>query len=271
MAITFEAADCGVVEVGRGMDLAEASAALPAGAYTTLRTYRTSRVLRIDDHVARLEASVAAQGNPARLEGATVRRAIAGVLSAAGFPESRLRITFAPPRLFLSIEPFTTLPDAFYREGVACTTLPLRRDNPLAKDTRFIAQALGAYRTLARDVHEGLLVSDDGVLLEGLTSNFFAVKNGALLTHEGGVLPGITRSLVLELARPLVQVFLVPVRKQDLPDLDEAFLTSASRGVLPVVRIDDTAIGQGRPGNLSMELMRRWQSLVEREAEDVHG
>ena len=107
-------------------------------------------------------------------------------------------------------------------------TIPLRRDHPGAKDTRFIATASEAYGTLPPGAHEGLMVAEDGSILEGLSSNFFAVLDGVLQTEGERALHGITRSIMLELAQGLVPVSLTPVRVADLPRVD---------GVLPHQRV----------------------------------
>ena len=249
--------------------LAAASATLPAGAYTSLRTYGGSRVLRLARHVARLEESLALQGRPGRLPLAEARHALATALRACGHAESRVRITFAPPGLFVSVEPFAPLGEPLYRDGVWCVTLPLHRSNPQAKDTRFIATAGDAYARLPPGAHEGLLVTEGGEILEGLSSNFFAVAGGALRTEADRALHGVTRSQVLELTRDELPLSLSPVRKAEVASLDEAFLTSVSRGVLPVTRIDELSVGSGRPGPVTRDLMRGFHALAEREAESV--
>lgn len=267
MTVTFELASGRLLELGWAQSLALASLALPDGAYTTFRTYHGGRVLRLADHVHRLEETVALEGQAAALEKKAVRRAVAQALDLARYPESRLRVTFAPPRLFVSIEPFAPLPERCYREGVACVTLPLRRENPRAKDTRFIATAAGVYGKLPPGVHEGLLVGEDGAILEGLSSNFFGIRDGVLMTEEGDVLPGITREVVLEVATGVVPESRIAVHTGEIAALAEAFITSASRGILPVVRIDEATIGDGRPGPLTRELTTRLDALIERETE----
>jgi branched-chain amino acid aminotransferase len=265
-ATTFEF-DRGVLQpVGSGAGLQAASAALPDGAYSTLRTYGRDRVLRLAQHVARLNESTALQGSGGTLDQTFVREAVAQALKATRHPESRLRLTYAPPRFFVSVEPFVVPLEALYRDGVACVTLPLHRANPHAKDTRFATQAAAAYAALPEGVHEGLMVADDGSILEGLSSNFFALIGGSLHTDETRVLLGITRSLVLEVARKVVPVVTEAVALVDIPSAAEAFITSASRGILPVVRIDGTAVGDGRPGPVTRDLIGRFQALIDREA-----
>lgn len=243
---------------------------LPAGAYTTLRTYAGTRVMRLADHVRRLGESARLQGQDAPpLEQEPARRAIAEALARTGHAESRLRLTWAPPRLFVSVEPFTPPAEALYRHGVRCVTVAVRRANPHSKDTRFIGTAGAAYDALPPDVHEGLMVADDGTILEGLSSNFFAIRDGALYTEEDRVLAGLTRSLVLEVA----ELPRAPrgLRVDELPAAHECFITSASRGVLPVVAVDDVPIATGLPGARTVDIRARYGAAVAREATDVRG
>jgi branched-chain amino acid aminotransferase len=264
---TFEAGPLGLVPLGRHESLAASSAALPAGAYTSLRTYGARGVVRLDAHFRRLEESAALQGRPAAIDAGAARRAIAAALDATGHDESRLRLTFAPPRLFVAMEPFTPLAARLYAEGVSCVTLGVQRDNPHSKDTRFIATAQQAYARLPEGVEEGLLVADDGALLEGLSSNFFAIRGGELYTEEDRVLAGVTRSLALEVAERLLSVRRSAVRKDELERVEEAFITSVSREVLPVVRIDGRAVGDGRVGPRTRAILEAFAALVERERE----
>lgn len=260
---TFEWTASGLGVAAGDLDLAAASARLPAGAYTTLRTYAGRRLLRLDDHAARLSASAAAPLAPD-----TLRAAVREALRATGHAESRLRVTFAPPRLWVSVEPFAPPAPALYEEGVRCATLPVRRQRPEAKDTRFIATAEAAYRALPPGVHEGLLVSETGEVLEGLSSNFFAVCAGALRTEMERALAGITRALVLDVARDLLPLDPRPVRTDELGAMSECFITSTSRGVLPVVVVDGRAIGGGRPGPLTAEIGRRFDRRIAEESEE---
>ncbi len=202
--LTYEATGTGVEARRRHESLAASSAALPDGAYTTFRTYgRPPRAAprqaprppgRDDRARGRSRGSSTASPRAPRSPRRSTR---------PPGRETRLRLTFAPPRLFVAVEPFEPLPRAAYETGVACVTLALRRANPHAKDTRFIATARAAYRRLPAGIEEGLLV-EQGAILEGLSSNFFAVVDGALRTEEERVLLGVTRSLVLEVAEGLL-------------------------------------------------------------------
>jgi branched-subunit amino acid aminotransferase/4-amino-4-deoxychorismate lyase len=243
-----------------------ASARLPAGAYTTLRTYGGDGIVRIADHAERLRESVRRQGQDHALETAAVMNAVTQALEATRLPESRLRLTFAPPDLYVTVEPLERLPERLYAEGVWCVTVPVKREDPRAKDTRFLATARAAQDALPEGAHEGLLVAPDGSLLEGLSSNVFVIRDGILHTAGDGVLPGLTRAMVLEAARDLLPLATRPLRVEELPEADECFLTSVSREVLPVVKVDAIRIGPGTVGARTREIMVRLRDLIGREA-----
>jgi branched-chain amino acid aminotransferase len=264
---SYETGSFGLSLLGWHDSLAAASAALPEGAYTTFRTYGGNAVVRLDQHLARLEESLALKGTPGRIDPAAVRGALRNAITSSGNAESRVRLTFAPPRLFIAVEAFAPLPEWLYTDGVACVTLDLQRDNPRAKDTRFIATAQDAYERLPEGVEEALLVAPDGTVLEGLSSNFFAIRKSALRTEEARALAGVTRSLALEVAGALLPIQRVAVKRQELPLVDEAFITSVSREVLPVVRIDGRPTARGRVGPNTRAIMQGFAALVARERE----
>ena len=255
---------------GSAASLSAASASLTPGTYTTLRTYGGDRVLSLEDHVARLNDPLRTmKGGPPPLRLADLRALVATAIREAGHAESRLRVTYAPPDLFVAVETFRPLPEALYEAGVWCVTTPLRRQNPHAKNTLFLDVAGAVYDALPPGAHEALMVAEDGSLLEGLSSNFFAVVRGVLHTEEDRVLPGLTRRLVLEATQGLLPCVPRAIRLEEVTEASECLLTSASREVLAVVRVDDVVVGDGRPGPVGLELLRRYRDTVWREARSV--
>jgi branched-chain amino acid aminotransferase len=264
---TFEFRSGVAHPLGGAESMNMASFSLPQGSYTTFRTYGGRRVLRLGAHLRRLTESVELQGQAGGIRDAEARSALAAALVAEGYAESRVRLTFAPPRLFAAVEEFVPKDPRAYSEGVACVTVPVHRKNPRSKDTRFIATASQAYRSLPPGVDEGLIVADDGSILEGLSSNFFAVMGGVMKTERARVLLGVTRGLVLELAARTMTVEETAVVTGDLARTTESFITSVSREILPVVRIDGNDVGKGRPGPKTTALAQSFAALVEAEAE----
>jgi branched-chain amino acid aminotransferase len=258
--------------IGHG-SLDQVSQALPEGVYTTFRTYPGYRALHLVDHLERLTASAQREGHALALDHHHVRAALAQTLLQLGYPLARVRLTLTydpPGDLYISLESFVPLPARAYQEGVAVVTATpeLRRINPEAKSTRFIAPGAKA-RAEHRDTNEVLLVSEAGEILEGSSSNFFGVVHGSIYTADHGVLAGITRSMVLRLAATIAPVVQGAVRLQDLPLLSEAFITSVSRAVLPVTHIDGVAVGSGLPGPLTRRLMAAFEAELDRELEQI--
>jgi len=267
--VSFELRGRRAARLGEHPSMQGAGRALPDGAYTTLRTFSGDRVVALERHAARLTASAARLGSSGQIRLPELAAALASAVADCGHAESRVRITFAPPRLFASLERFAPLPEALRRDGIACATLPLSRADAACKDSRFAAVAHEAAAGLPVGVHEGLLTAPDGSILEGLSSNFFALWRGVLRTEDRRALPGMTRSLLLSLAREQLPVVERAIRAANLPEVAESFITSSSRGVLPVVRVDGTVIGRGRPGPVTRGLGERLDAALRRLAEPL--
>jgi branched-subunit amino acid aminotransferase/4-amino-4-deoxychorismate lyase len=247
-------------------------AALPFGVYTAFRTFEHNQFLELQAHLVRLVQSMALSGWSYVLDQNRLRQALHAVCTAYPGKEARVRVdVLAGPatllgsmaRELVTLAPYAPLPERAYREGVGVAVAArLQRADPLIKRADFVR----ARRDVLPDdptVHEYLLRDEAGHLLEGSSSNFYGVRAGALWTAGEGVLEGITRRIVLRLAAELA----IPVRLEapllgDVPRLDEAFLSSASRGVLPVVAIGARSVGNGRPGAVTGRLLAAYRAYV---------
>jgi len=244
-----------------GSTLDAASLQLPEGVYTTLRTNLRTHIPGLSAHLQRLADSHAIAGKTGLLNLASIRAALRAVIERENLPAARLRITkpFEGDALYISVEPFESYPPECYARGVLCKTSRMTRDMPRAKLTSFIAPSRACKAQIDPSVHEILLVDEDERILEGITSNFFAVLDDALRTAGEGVLQGVTRELVLAQTADVIAVVYTPITRADLPRVAEAFITSSSRGVMPVKQIDEIAIGRGDPGRVTRQLMTRYQ------------
>ncbi|MFW5745259.1 MAG: aminotransferase class IV [Spirochaetota bacterium] len=266
-------------------DLAEAAAGEhQGGVYAAFGTWHDFRVIRLSDHFDRLEDSAARLGFDLALDRDLVRSQLCEVLREAGFRGARLRIVAYPddrtaagePALTVTAEPFAGPSPEVRAHGVACRTAPrAARASPRAKQTSWLADRahLGdANRDGRRDdaPYEWLLLDDEERILEGASSNFYAVVPRTTRPDAGdrdavevrtageGVLRGIARSIVLEVAPGVIPVRLDAPGLSEARAAREAFLTSASRGVVPIVRIDEQPIGTGKPGPITRELTARY-------------
>lgn len=244
---------------------------LDRGIYTVFRIYPGRKVLRFDEHVARLAHSAELFGMAFRLNEAWLRTVIYRAVTRAGADSLRARIAVprsSPDTLIIALEPFRPIPEETYNSGVHVGLVIIQRDHPTAKDTRFL-EFRENLRRQHPQVYEILIQSNTGEILEGMSSNFYAIRGGELHTAGENVLPGISRSILLQIAPKILGVSFDPVHVRDLASVDEAFLTSASRGVLPVVQIADHDVADGNPGPLTMQLRRRFEAQVQAELEPL--
>lgn len=254
-----------------GPTLDAISLRLPNGAYTTLRTYDTDRIIGLSAHLQRLLESSQLLQRPYPIDPAAIRSALREVIARERQPALRVRLT-APvdvDQIFISVEPFEVYPPKFYQHGVHCATTRLSRHTPKAKSTDFIAPSRESKAASDPGIHELLIVNRAGEILEGISSNFFAVLNGVLRTAGEGVLEGVTRRIVLQEAASIKPIDYHPVRVGDLPQVTEAFITSSSREVMPVIQIDDQIVGTGQPGSVAQTLLEKYRACLERDAETV--
>jgi branched-chain amino acid aminotransferase len=240
--------------------LDEGTRLLPQGGYTTLRTYAQGRVLRLNDHFQRLEETARLAGISLELNTAKARKVLIQVQEEYPAQEKRMRIIVdleaqAGTLYFLVGELVTPSPEEF-RWGVKAVTTRMQRENPKAKLTGFIAQAAKVRHGLPQGINEALMISSEGTVLEGLSSNFFGVKDGVIYTANDGVLFGITRTMVIEVIESLgIPLVLEAISEHALGELDEVFITSASRSVLPVTEVDGKAVGNGLPGKITLSIL----------------
>lgn len=250
------------------------STQLPGGAYTTFRTFGRFRMMHMADHFQRLEESAALVGRPERLDRETISSALHQVMAEFPAELARIRITLdledVPGTIYFLIEELHVPSAEDYARGVKIVTRSMARNNPKAKLTGFIGTAASIRQELPQGINEAVMIGEDGCLLEGLSSNFFAIKDGAIYTAEAGVLSGITRSMVLNaISEKHLPLCLQGICVSDIGKLNEAFLTSASRGILPIVAIDNQPVGDGHPGPITRLLMDGYEELVNQNLETV--
>lgn len=158
---------------------------------------------------------------------------------------------------------------ALYQHGVRAVTVPWMRELPDVKSVSYLSASMARRQARAFGADEALLCDGHDHVLEGASSNVFAVVDGRLVTPPvgSGLLAGVTRATVLELAEdeglPAAEA---PLALATLYAADELFLTASTREVVPVVRVDETEIGTGRPGPVTAQLLEAYRARVAREA-----
>lgn len=251
------------------------------GVFETMRAYG-DHAFRLEAHVERAVAGAAELGFA--LDPAVLRRAVVAT-AAANLPlvdgaDTAVRLTTSagpidPDSLFPGVpEGHPTIVVTSHRlrpprtAGSRAITVPLARELPHVKAVSYLVALTARRRAREEGADEALLTTGDGRVLEGSSSNVFAVVGGRLVTPplREGLLAGVTRSVVLEVAGRLeLAVEERPLTITELAGADEAFLTATTREVIPLTGLDGSAIGPGDPGPLTAAIHAGYRDEVARE------
>jgi branched-chain amino acid aminotransferase len=248
---------------------------LPAGLYTTFRSYaERTKVIGLAAHLDRLYLPAKVQGIiPVMRKPMDFREVLSDLLTRLNAPEVRVRLILdtstEPGTIFVLLQPLQTLPDEVYQNGVRVEVSRYSREKPALKQTSFISESAFDRTRVGGDVFEILLTSK-GRILEGMTSNFFYVRDGTLCTAGRGILIGVTRQTVIALAKyQAIKICIKAIGLNELPFIEEAFITSSSRGIVPVVQIDAQQIADGQVGEVTKRLKRLYEENIVALAEDI--
>jgi branched-chain amino acid aminotransferase group I len=250
------------------------------GLFETMRAYN-GRVFRLDSHLSRLEGSAEILGLP--LRALNLKAAVMDTIRANGLGDARIRITVsigegatAPdpgtcnkPTVLVVAEHYQPYPQHFYQKGFRAVVSSIIRNSrsPLSrlKSASYLESILARQEARAAGADEALCLNEKGFLAEASMGNIFLVGDGVLRTPgpESGILPGITRQIVLELARQLdISTLEQDTRLDELFQAEEAFLTNSLIEVVPLTEVDGRPIAAGRPGSITKRLMAAYKKLV---------
>ncbi len=171
----------------------------------------------------------------------------------------------------------TMYPQRMYDEGMAVITTSTRRNSPAAldpniKSLNYLNNILAKIEVNRAGVGEGIMLNGEGYVAEATGDNVFIVERGKLATPPVyvGILEGITRGAVLGLAQQLQIPFAEKVfTLTTLYNCDECFLTGTGAEVIPVIRVDERVIGDGRPGPITKSLIQAFRALVAAEGVEI--
>ncbi len=248
---------------------------LPQGLYSTFRTYAgRTKVLGLEMHLHRLYDPLPTLGIRAVVSPPELRAALRERLRDFDAEEARARVTVSTTEhageVFIALEPLKAPDETVYQRGARVVLSPVERKTPRLKTTSFIGDSDQARKSIQKSGAYEALMTRKGKILEGLTSNFYAVKNGVIFTAREGILLGVTRRYVLRLARSNgIGIEYRPPRVEELLTWDEAFITSSGRGVVPVTEIDGQPVGTGQVGEVARLLRRVYDAYVVKKAERI--
>ncbi|HLJ95196.1 MAG TPA: aminotransferase class IV, partial [Gemmataceae bacterium] len=174
------------------------------------------------------------------------------------------------PQVIIIVDDIALYPPELYENGLEIMTVSTIRNhpnalNPRIKSLNYLNNILAQIEAVQAGCFEALMLNHKGEVAECTGDNLFLAKHGVLKTPptDAGILEGITRGAVIELARAAdIEVQEIALTRHDIYTADECFLTGTAAEVVPVVRCDGRAIGSGKPGPLTKQLRERFQRLV---------
>ncbi len=266
------------------------------GLFETMRAYN-GHIFRLDSHLTRLRCSAESisltysiltteQGKQ------SLKAACVETLEANKLKDARLRLTVSAgegdmtpdpgtcssPTILITVGNLAPLPPEKYETGFRAVLSSLRRNSqsPLSrlKSTCYMENILARMAARAVGCDEAIFLNEQGYLAEGSTTNVFLVSNGELITpsFETGVLPGITREVVLEIVRTLnIKTTEKAVELNELVEAKEAFVTNSILELMPLTLFEGKPIGTGKPGHLTKELLAAYKKLVNKAVKLAQG
>ncbi len=251
------------------------------GLFETMRAY-SGRIFRLEKHLARLSRSAKLLGID--LESIPdLEKALYNTLQANNLSNARIRLTLSGgegepvpdllpqnPTVIIVARSYTPYPHQVYEQGFKAIVSRIRRNTQsptsVVKSLNYLDNLLARQEAKLAGADEAILLNEQGFLAEGSTSNIFLVSNNTLLTpsEDSGILPGITREVILELAPSLgMKTIERKIALKELLQADEAFFTNSLIEIMPLTQVSGQDIGSGRAGKATHRLMTAYKELVE--------
>ncbi len=249
------------------------------GIFDTMRSYN-GKIFRFEDHLERLNKNAYALGIEWKMGAMELKNLILKALKKNRLEDAYIRVTIsrgsarigpsplrgADPCLTIIVRPPKLYPGNFYNKGVKIWIGSTRRLSPFALDGKiksinYLNSVMAREEAVRKGVFEAILLSEEGYVTEGAASNIFIVDDGMLITPPAflGVLEGITRKVVLEIAGRLgIRAEAVPFTSHDIYTADECFLTSTGMEVMPVRIADMRVVGKGAPGRITRDIRKEF-------------
>jgi D-alanine transaminase/branched-chain amino acid aminotransferase len=242
-------------------------------AFDYLRTYN-GRPFRLEDYLSRFRNSADELMLALDYTDRQIQDIIEELLRRGGLAEAGVRLvitggnspdsmTPVEPNFFILVEPVPKYPREYYEKGVKLITSDYLRDVPTIKSTGYL-NAIKLMPFVKQHGALDVLYCHNGEVLELTRNNIFLFEGNTLVTPRDNVLKGITRKVLLELCRGEFAIEERRVRTAELSRTTEAFLSGTTKGVMPVVQIDDAVIGDGVPGAHTRRVMELFRSYTAR-------
>lgn len=255
------------------------------GVFEGIRAYN-GKIFTLDQHLDRLYDSAMAISLKIPISKAEMANAIKKTMEANDMTDSYIRLVVtrgvgklgldpnkcATPQIIIITDTIELYPKELYEKGLDIVTVTTIRNHfsaldPKIKSLNYLNNILAKLESIRAGAGEALMLNKDGYVSECAGDNIFILKNNILLTppESAGILIGITRNVVMKLATEMgIQVKEELMTRYDLYIADECFLTGTAAEIIPVVQIDGRSIGTGRPGKITLDLLKSYRELTKK-------
>lgn len=254
------------------------------GVFETMRGY-SGRVFKLDRHLDRLFRSLDAVKIKHKYSKKYLREAVYKTIKANGLSNAYIKLVVTRgegrfgishkdifyPNAVITAKGFEGYPGRMFDVGLSAAIAGVQNEgSPISgiKTLNYLPHILARLDAKRRGFDEAILTNTEGFITEGATSNIFIVKNNGLITpsEASGILPGITRGVIIEIARKLrISVKEKLVTRRELFDADEVFFTNSLAEVLPVTKVNSKRVGTGLVGGITKLLRISYQKSVTKE------
>jgi branched-chain amino acid aminotransferase len=244
------------------------------GVFDFLITYN-KRPFYLKEHVQRLETSARKIGLKLRHSNDEICRIVEETIRRnPHHDESNIRIVYTggissdgvTPEgngyLIVMVTPKHLLPEWWYTDGAKLVTAEIERFLPGAKSTNYLTAVWALERAKAMDAIESIYVDRNDCLLEGTTTNFFCFKDNKLVTPKLNILPGITRSVLVDLVKGHFDLEIREIQKDELSSMEEVFISASNKEIVPIIQVDDIVIANGKPGERTRKVMQLFEDYT---------
>jgi branched-chain amino acid aminotransferase len=253
------------------------------GVFEGMRSYG-GKVFRLKQHLDRLWDSAKAIWLEIPISREELAGAVNDTLATNGIKDGYIRLIVtrgagalgldpnkcSNPQVIVITDHIQLYPKEMYEQGLSIITASTIRNHsaalsPRIKSLNYLNNIMAKIEGLQAGCVEALMLNAKGEVAECTGDNIFIIKKGVLLTPpiDAGILEGITRDAVLELAAGLnIPVQQIPLVRHDIFIADECFLTGSAAEIIPVVKLDNRTIGSGKPGAITRKLGERFHQLT---------
>lgn len=253
------------------------------GIFEGIRIYH-GKVFKLQEHLERLYESARHIDLHIPMDIATMARAVDDTVTANNKKDGYIRLVISRgvgnlgldprkttnPQIIIIVDDISIYPEEMYEKGMEIITAATIRNipnalNPRIKSLNYLNNILAKIEANRAGVPEAIMLNHLGEVAECTADNIFLVKNGVLKTPAPhcGILEGITRGTVMDLAREDgIEVVECVLTRHDVFIAEECFLTGTAAEVVPVVKCDGRAIGEGKPGPITKQLRERFRKFV---------